>query len=111
MAYEYGSGWNDITELQCLLIMKKLVLIKGTAEKFPRGPQADFCRELVIELKKIGNPLEYGSISAKVSNYKSAAGYNEQHNISRNTKDLQEKYKDYSVKELELVIIEMQKKI
>ncbi len=108
MAYEYGSGWNDITELKCLLIMKKLVLIKGTAEKFPRGPQADFCRELVIELKKIGNPLDYGSISAKVSNYKSAAGYNEQHKTSRNTKDLYEKYKKHTIKELELVIIKMQ---
>ncbi len=110
MAYEYGSGWNDITELQCLLIMKKLVFIKGTAEKFPRGPQADLCRELLAKLKKIGNPLTYESLSAKVSNYKSVAGYNEEHKTSENTRRLHSEYEKYTIKELELVIIKMQKK-
>ncbi len=109
--YRQGSGWNDITELQCFLIMKKLVIIKGTAEEFPRGPQADFCRKLVMELRKIGNSLTYGSISAKVSNYKSAGGYNEDHNISINTKNLHDEYENHSVEELERVIIKMQKEI
>ncbi len=106
MTYRDGRGWNDITELQCLLIMKKLV-----AEGFPHGMQIKLCKELDAELKKINNPLDYGSISAKVSNYKSVAGFNNSSNYSSNTKRLYEKYKKHTIKELELVIIEMQKKI
>ena len=106
MAYRDGRGWNDITELQCLLIMKKLV-----AEDFPRGMQIKLCKELDAELKKINNPLDYGSISAKVGNYKAVAGYNKPNHNSTNTRRLYDEYKDYSAKKLELVIIEMQKKI
>ncbi len=104
MTYESGKGWSDLTELQCLRIMKILVNEKGSSAKFPYGRQADLCRELVAKLKKIGNPLTYESISAKVSNYKSVAGYNQQHNTSNNTKDLYFKYEKYSVEELERVI-------
>ncbi len=106
MAYRDGRGWNDITELQCLLIMKKLV-----AEGFPHGMQIKLCKELDAELKKINNPLEWGSISAKVGNYKAVAKHNAPNHNSTNTRRLHDEYENHSVEELEIVIIEMQKKI
>ncbi len=105
MAYEYGSGWNDITELQCLLIMKKLY------DKNFYDTMADLCKELEGKCKKRKFPLKYQSIRRKVSNYKSLAQINKESNHSSNTERLYEEYKNHSVKELELVIIEMQKKI
>lgn len=99
MNYKDTSDWNDINELRCLLILKKLI-----DENFPRNRQMQLCREVA----NISN-LTSGSISAKVSNYKSLAGINNKSNVSNNSKIIYKKYKQYSISELEKVIIELSK--
>ena len=101
--YNHGSGWSDITELQCLLILKKLI-----DSNFNRGMHSRLCKELATE---INNRPPFSSLNAKVGNYKSVAGYNESSKNSRNTKILYEAYKNYSVKKLELVISKMKAKV
>ena len=99
MNYKDTSDWNDINELRCLLILKKLI-----DENFPRNRQMELCREVA----KINN-LTSGSISAKVSNYKSLAGINNKSNFSNNSIIIYEKCKQYSISELEKVIAELSK--
>jgi|694.fasta_scaffold79599_4 hypothetical protein len=99
MNYKDTSDWNNINELRCLLILKKL-----TDENFPRNRQMQLCREVA----NISN-LTSGSISAKVSNYKSLAGINNKSNVSNNSKIIYKKYKQYSISELEKVIVELSK--
>ena len=99
MNYKDTSDWNDINELRCLLILKKLI-----DENFPRNRQMQLCREV----SNLSN-LTTGSISAKVSNYKSLAGINNKSNFSNNSKIIYEKYKQYSISELEKVIAELSK--
>ena len=110
MAYKDESNWNDINELQCLLIMKKLVRAKENFGDFPHGMQADLCKELAVSLEKTDNPLPYKHLTTKVSNYKAVAGYNKRDDTSANTIRLHRQYKEHSVEELERVIIKKQEK-
>ena len=108
MAYKRGSGWSDITELQCLLIMKKLVRARGDAENFPWFLQRDLCIALAEELMGAGSPLTHHKLTIKVSEYKGAAGYNATVPQSRNTNRLYAEYENHSIQELERVINQMQ---
>lgn len=99
MNYKVESDWNDINELRCLVILKKLIL-----EDFPRNRQMELCRELARDCN-----LNVGSLSAKVSNYKSLAGINNNSNASYNSKIIFEKYNQYSLFELEKIISELKK--
>ena len=94
MTYSETSHWNENNEIKCLIIFKKL-----EAENFPRGKQMDLCREI----KKETN-LDPGNLSAKVSNYKSVAGINKPSNASTNTIELYNKYKNFSIQELESLL-------
>ena len=94
MNYKDSSDWNDINELRCLVILKKLI-----AENFPRNRQMELCREVTKKCK-----LTSESISAKVSNYKSLAGINNNSNASNNSKIIYKKYNQLSVDELEKII-------
>ena len=58
MNYKNDSNWNDINELRCLVILKKLI-----AENFPRNRQIELCKEVERKCN-----LTSGSLSAKVSN-------------------------------------------
>ncbi|MGH1441809.1 MAG: hypothetical protein ACRBBR_16970, partial [Cellvibrionaceae bacterium] len=73
--YRRTSEWNDENELRCLVIFKKLV-----EASFPRGMQIELCREMAHHTN-----LDVGNISAKVSNFKSVAGINNESNASANT--------------------------
>ena len=86
--------WNKKSELQCLLIYKIL-----KAENFPRGKQAELCSELTKSTN-----LTKGSLSAKVSNYKSVAGVNNHSNASRDTIKYYEEYKNMSIDNLRKTI-------
>jgi hypothetical protein len=95
MTYHNGSNWNDLTELKCLLIFKKLEF-----ESFPRGSQ----RKLSLELEGLSN-LKFSSITAKVSNYKTVAGVNKSSNFSINTKKIYENFGHLKVVDIEKVIL------
>jgi len=90
MSYRATSKWNEENELRCLLIFKKL-----QREKFSRGKQMEYCRKMSVE-----SQLDSGSISAKVSNYKSVAGVNRPSNASHNTIDIYNKYGHFSTEAL-----------
>ena len=94
MKFKKNSKWNEMNELECLSILKKL-----EQENFPYGLQIKLCEELS---KKSG--LSVGSLSAKVSNYKSIANINNPSNASQATKEIYKKYKDYSIEELNNLI-------
>lgn len=94
MSYRENSEWNKANEIRCLIIFQKL-----KEEGFPRGKQTEYCQDM----SKSTN-LDVGNISAKVSNYKSVAGINKPSNASHNTKEIYEKYKNYTIKELEDLI-------
>jgi hypothetical protein len=91
MSYRKDSEWNDKNELKCLIIFKKL-----EKENFPRGGQIFYCREIAQNTK-----LSVGNISAKVGNFKSIAGINKKSNASKNTKEIYDKYCNYSINEIE----------
>jgi hypothetical protein len=97
MNYKDTSDWNDINELRCLVILKKLI-----SENFPRNRQMELCREVARK-----SNLSSGSISAKVSNFKSLAGINNKSNASNNSKIIYNKYHQYSEVELERLISEL----
>ena len=90
MSYRELSTWNEANELRCLLIFKKL-----QAAKFKRGMQMDYCRTMSAQTQ-----LDAGSISAKVSNYKSVAGVNGSSHASSNTKEVFKLYGNLSIQEL-----------
>ena len=94
MNYRDGSLWNDKNELQCLLIFNRL-----KAENFPRGKQSEYCREL----SKITR-LDVGSLCAKVGNYKSVAGVNNDSNASIKTQEIYKDFGHLSIHELEKLI-------
>ncbi len=91
MGYRNASYWNQKTEIQCLIIFKKL-----QHEGFPRGRQMEYCRAMSLSTN-----LDPGNISAKVSNYKSVAGINNSSNASTNTIGLYKKFGYLSIQELE----------
>ncbi len=95
MSYRADSNWNEKNELRCLVIFKKL-----EEQRFPRGKQMDYCREMSLTVSGLGA----GNISAKVSNYKSVAGVNSHSNASVNTKELFAKYSSFTIAELENII-------
>lgn len=94
MSYRESSMWNERNELRCLLIFKKL-----QAEKFRRGRQMGYCREMAAETH-----LDAGSISAKICNYKSVAGVNKPSNASANTIDIYNTYGNLSMEALNKII-------
>jgi hypothetical protein len=94
MSYRDDSEWNEKNELKCLFIFKKL-----EAEKFPRGKQMEYCREM-----ERSTNLDAGNISAKVSNYKSVANINNASNASENTKEIYKKYNHLSLREIQDLI-------
>jgi hypothetical protein len=94
MSYRAGSEWNDKNELRCLVIFKKL-----EQENFTRGRQTFYCKEMERNTK-----LSFESIRAKVGNFKSTAGVNSQSNSSKNTKEIYNKYCNYSIDEIEKII-------
>lgn len=98
MSFRNNSEWNELNELRSLLIFKKLEI-----ENFPRNKQMQYCREMSQKTN-----LEAGNISAKVSNYKSVAGVNKPSNASTNTIETFEKYKDFSITELEKVVLNLE---
>lgn len=99
MSYRENSEWNKANEIRCLIIFQKL---KET--DFPRGKQMEYCQNMSRSTN-----LDVGNISAKVSNYKSVAGINKPSNASQNTKEIYEKYKDFTIKELEDLISNSEK--
>ena len=62
------------------------------------------CEEIATK-----NNLSTGSLSAKVSNYKLLAGINNKSNASKNSKIIYEKHMQFSILELEKVIVELSK--
>ena len=100
-SYKADSNWNDKNEMRCLLIFKKL-----ETEKFPRGRQMQLCREISQRLKK-SEFLSEDNISAKVCNYKSVAGVNNDSNYSTNTEAIYKKFEKFSILKLEREIEKM----
>ena len=94
MTYKNTSHWNDHTELQCLLIFKKLEELN-----FPNGKQTELARELSLK-----TDLTKENINAKITNYKSVAGINKRSNASKNTIKLFQEFSTTSIQELESVI-------
>ena len=94
MAYRDKSLWNDNHEIKCLIMFKYLKKFN-----FPRGMQKKYCEELA----KISD-LGMGSISAKVSNFKSLSGINAPSNYSKNSKDIYKLYSNKTIKELEDIV-------
>jgi len=94
MSFKDSSNWNEKNELKAFVIFQKLKEVC-----FPRGKQMELCREMEKETN-----LNAGNISAKVSNYKSVAGINNNSNASNDTKETYSKYKDYSIEKLEELI-------
>ena len=94
MSFRKNSNWNEKNELEAFLIFKKL-----DKECFPRGKQMELSRQMAKNTN-----LSEGSISAKVSNYKSVAGINNNSNASKSTKLFYIKYKSLSIQELEQII-------
>lgn len=94
MAYRETSLWNELNELRCLLAFKKLEHLG-----FPRGKQSEFSCDI-----SQNSGLEVGNISAKICNYKSVAGVNNESNASVNTKQLYSQYGHKSITELEELI-------
>lgn len=88
------SEWNDAIDIQCLIIFKRLFV-----GDFPRGRQIEYCRELSKEIN-----IDAERLSARVSDYKSAAGLNQSSHASMNTTRLYKKYRHTSIKELERML-------
>jgi hypothetical protein len=95
MSYRKESEWNEVNEIRCLIIFKKL-----EEQKFIRGRQMFYCQEMARN-----SNLSPGNISAKVCNYKSVAGVNKGSNASLNTKEIYRKYINTSISDLEKVVI------
>lgn len=99
MNYKDTSAWNDLNEIRCLRVLKILM-----EENFPRNRQMQLCREIACK-----SNLSSESLSAKVSNYKSLAGINNKSNASTNSKIIFEKYKQYSIPDLDKIITTLTK--
>ncbi len=90
MTYRESSSWDEKNEILCLIIFKQL-----QEANFPRGKQIEYCREM-----SQATALDAGSISAKVSNFKSVAGINNASNASVNTVKVFKQYAHLTIKEL-----------
>ena len=93
--YNADSLWNDLSELRCYLAFRQL-----DRDGFPRGQQADLCREL-----KEQTGLETGNLSAKICNYKSIAGDNNDSNASANSQFFYSEFGDFSIAQLEKMVL------
>lgn len=89
-----GSERNEGMDIQCLIIFKRLYV-----EDFPRGRQIEYCRKLSQDTK-----IEADRLSARVSDFKSAAGLNQSSHASMNTVRLYKKYRHTSIRELERML-------
>lgn len=94
MSYSDQSNWSDNAEIECLIALKLLI-----EEGFPRGRQSEFSQSISAKYK-----LDQGSVSAKISNFKSLAGINKASNASENSKRIYKQYSNYSVLELSKLI-------
>ena len=92
--YNASSNWNDLAELKCLYIFKVL-----QEEDFPYGKQRKMCMDISDE-----TDLSVGNLSAKVSNFKSVAGENNESNASTNTRAIYAEYGHFPSNELRKVI-------
>ena len=88
------SGWDEGIELQCLIIFKRLFV-----EDFPRGKQIEYCRDLSTELN-----ISADRLSARVRNFKAAAGMNETCEASAHTIRFYNKHRHTSIDELETML-------
>ena len=95
--YRTGSLWNDLNEIRCYLAFRKL-----ERNGFPRGQQAEFCHALSAL-----TGLSSGNLSAKICNYKSVAGDNNESNASANTEYFANEYSRLSIAQIESIISEM----
>ncbi len=98
MPFREESKWNELNELRCLLIFKKL-----ESEGFQHGKQIEYCRKI----EAISN-LSAENLSAKVCNYKSLAGVNKPSNASTESKEAFKKYGKMSLSEFENVVAEIE---
>lgn len=94
MSYSYQSNWSDKAEIACLIALKILI-----DEGFPRGMQSELSDEISSKYQ-----LDKGSVSAKISNYKSLDGVNKASNASENSKRIYNQYSKQSISELEKLI-------
>lgn len=94
--YREDKGWNDLNEMRCLLIWKKV-------KKGGFSNKSKLCKEMSY-IEDVN--LTYGSIGMKVSNYESLDpdGKPALRGCSKNTIRIYEEYKDFSVLELEKII-------
>ena len=92
--YNSDSYWNDLSELRCYLAYRKL-----ERDGFPRGLQAELCREIAVV-----TGLETGNLSAKICNYKSIGGDNNDSNASANSLFFWREFADFTITQLEKVI-------
>ena len=92
--YNENSRWNDQAELKCLYIFKVL-----QEQGFPYGKQRKMCIDISEE-----TGLSAGNLSAKVNNFKSVAGTNNQSNASANTRSIYAEFGRLSSKEVMEVI-------
>lgn len=88
--YKKDSGWNDMVELECFYVAR---LVEVNKEN---GLQARLCKNISEKNPK----LTQGSISAKVTNFKSLMGIVNDSNASLNSKRIYNKYKDFSLEEI-----------
>ena len=94
MSYSYQSNWSDKAEIECLIALKYLI-----DEGFPRGRQSEFSDIISAKYK-----LDKGSVSAKISNFKSLAGINNASNASENSRRIYRQYSKQSISDLEKLI-------
>ena len=93
--YREDSGWNDLNEMRCFLILKKL-----KEEDFPRGMRSKLCKEISLIN---GVNLTPGTIGQKVQNYEyiDTKGKKGLKGYSSNTKRIYQKYNNTSISVLE----------
>lgn len=94
MSYSDQSNWSDNAEIECLIALKLLI-----DEGFPRGRQSVFSDSISAKYE-----LDKGSVSAKISNFKSLAGINNKSNASENSRKIYKQYSNYTVLELRKLI-------
>ena len=94
MSHKKNSGWNDINEIRCFIILKKL------QESNYQGKFSRLSQEM-SNLKDVN--LLPGTIRMKVSNFKYLLtdGKEGLSSYSKDTKRIYEKYRKHSIGDLE----------